>query len=110
MSAVPDAFAALKAGLDVRAAGRIVGVLPEAFPSGLPELDRALGGGFPRGTLATLEGSGSSGRTAIMASVLAQATARGLAALVDDGTLYPPDLERAGVRLERTLIMAAQTP
>ncbi len=113
MSVMADdraAFAALKAGLDVRAAGLIVAASPQAFSSGFAGLDRALGGGFPRGTLATLEGAASSGRTAILAGALAQATSRGLAALVDDGSVYPPDLERAGVQLERTLIVAAQTP
>ena len=103
-------FAALKAGLDVRAGGRLVAACADAFPSGFEELDQALGGGFPRGTIATLEGPPSSGRTAILAAVLAQATRSGLAAVVDDGTLYPPDLERAGVHLDRVLIAAAQTP
>jgi hypothetical protein len=82
-----------------------VAATAEAFHSGFPELDRALGGGFPRGTLATLEGPLTSGRTSILAAVLAQATQQGLAAAIDDGSLYPPDLERAGVRLERILIV-----
>lgn len=103
-------FESLKAGLDVRAGGRIVAACAEAFSSGFPDLDRALGGGFPRGTLATLEGPASSGRTAILAGVLAEATQSGLAAVVDDGSLYPPDLERAGVCLERLLVADAVTP
>jgi hypothetical protein len=105
-----DSFAALKAALDARAGGRIVAACPDAFPTGFPGLDQALGGGFPRGTLATLEGAPSSGRTAILAGMLAQATSRGLVAVVDEGSLYPPDLERAGVRLERVLVVQAQTP
>jgi hypothetical protein len=112
MSAQPDfaaTFEALKAGLDVRAGGRIVGAVSDAFSTGFQDLDRALAGGFPRGTLATLEGAGTSGRTAVLAGILAQATRRGLAAIVDDGTLYPPDLERAGVRLERLLVVGAQS-
>lgn len=103
-------FESLKAGLDVRAGGRIVSVCVDAVQTGFPEFDRALTGGFPRGTIATLEGPPSSGRTAILASILAQATRSGLAAVVDDGTLYPPDLERAGVRLERLLVVPAQAP
>jgi hypothetical protein len=103
-------FESLKAGLDVRAGGRIVSICVNALPTGFVEFDRALAGGFPRGTIATLEGPPSSGRTAILASILAQATRSGLAAIVDDGTLYPPDLERAGVRLERLLVVRAQTP
>lgn len=109
-SAPHPAFAALKAGLDVRAGGRIVAAHADALSSGFPELDAVLSGGFARGTLATLEGPPSSGRTAVLASVLAQATHRGLAALVDDETLYPPDLERAGVDLDRLLVAAARTP
>ncbi|HZT14179.1 MAG TPA: hypothetical protein VFA29_15370 [Candidatus Baltobacteraceae bacterium] len=106
----PTTFEALKAGLDVRAAGRIVAARPDAFCSGFPVLDRALGGGFLRGAVATLEGPPTSGRTAIAASLLAQATRAGLAAIVDDGTLYPPGLERAGVRLDRVLIVQAHSP
>ena len=105
-----SAFAALKAGLDVRAGGRIVAAVNDALSSGFPDLDRVLCGGFPRGTIAALEGPPSSGRTALLAGVLAGATQRGLAAIVDDGTLYPPGLERAGVLLERVLIVNAQTP
>lgn len=103
-------FADLKAGLDIRAGGRIVAACADAFSTGFAGLDQALGGGFPRGTLATLEGASSSGRTPILAGVLAQATLSGLAAVVDDGSLYPPDLERAGVHLERVLIVQAQAP
>jgi hypothetical protein len=104
------AFAALKAGLDARAAGRVIAAMERPFPSGFAELDRALGGGFARGALTTLEGGPSSGRTAIVAAALASGTRFGLAGLVDDGTFYPPDLERAGVHLERTLVTPAQTP
>lgn len=105
-----DAFAALKAGLDVRAGGRIVAAEHDALSTGFPELDGILAGGFPRGTIAGLEGPPSSGRTGLLASALAEATRGGMAAIVDDGTLYPPDLERAGVRLEHVLIVEAHTP
>jgi hypothetical protein len=105
--ALRPTFATLKAGLDVRAAGRIVAARSDALSTGFSELDAVLSGGFPRGTIASLEGPPSSGRTALLASVLAQATQRGLAAIVDDGTLYPPDLERAGVQLERVLVVSA---
>ncbi|HEY9180233.1 MAG TPA: hypothetical protein VIO32_05905 [Candidatus Baltobacteraceae bacterium] len=103
-------FADLKAGLDVRAGGRIVAAAVEALPTGFEDLDGVLCGGFARGTIASIEGPPSSGRTALLASVLAEATQRGFAAIVDDGTLYPPDLERAGVRLDRVLVASAQTP
>jgi hypothetical protein len=100
-------FESLKAGLDVRAGGRIVAARADALASGFEELDQALGGGFARGTIASLEGPPSSGRTALLAGVLAQATQHGLAAIVDDGSLYPPDLERSGVQLDRVLVMNA---
>lgn len=107
-------FESLKAGLDVRAAGRIVAARADALRSGFEELDASLCGGFPRGTIATLEGPPSSGRTALLAGSLAEATQQGLAAIVDTSIdsgqalgLYPPDLERAGVRLDRVLIVNA---
>ncbi len=94
---------------------------PEAFTlaeesvvrSGLRELDAALGGGFPRGIVATLEGAPGSGRSAVAARLLATATANGgLGALVEfangpDGAFYPPALAAAGVDLERLIVVTA---
>ncbi len=94
---------------------------PEAFTlaeesvvrSGLRELDAALGGGFPRGIVATLEGMPGSGRSAVAARLLATATASGgLGALVEfsngpDGAFYPPALAAAGVDLERLIVVTA---
>lgn len=109
-AAVADTFASLKAGLDARAAGRIVESGGKPVSSGFAELDRALAGGFIRGSIATLEGDTGSGRTAILAAALASATRCGLAAAIHDGTLYPPDLERAGVVLDRLLLVRANSP
>ncbi len=109
MAAAAPIFATLKAELDVRAAGLRVGIA-DACPTGLPELDALLSGGFVRGSIATLEGPPSSGRTAVLAAALARATQSGLAAAVDDGTLYPPDLESAGVCLDRLLLVQAAAP
>lgn len=78
--------------------------------SGIPALDVLLGGGFPLGSLVTLEGRGSSGCHGIAAALLAQVTQRGLGAVIDEGELYPPSLEAAGVRLDRLLIVPARTP
>jgi hypothetical protein len=100
-----EAFAALKAGLDGACRPP---TLDEMVPSFVPALDRLLGGGFPRGTLVTLEGS--AGRWSIAARLIAYVTQRAMAAIVDDGNLYPPGLLRAGVRLERLLIVPARTP
>ena len=105
----PEAFSELKR----RFHGRIAAprVAAEAtFPSGLVELDTLLGGGFPSGALVTLEGAPTSGRWSIAARLLAQATQRGLGAIIDDGCLYPPALSQAGVRLDRLLIVPGRTP
>ncbi|MDQ6825799.1 MAG: hypothetical protein M3Z14_01190, partial [Candidatus Eremiobacteraeota bacterium] len=60
--------------------------------------------------IASLEGTPSSGRMALAARLLAKGTESGLAALIDDGSLFPPSLARAGVRLERLLIISADEP
>jgi hypothetical protein len=109
----PSAFAALRDELDRRhretttaafALGEDALVRTE-----LPEVDRILGGGFPRGTIAALEGTPSSGRSALAARLLASATARGLGALI--GTdLFAPALAAAGVRLERLLCVPVTDP
>lgn len=77
--------------------------LEPLLPSAIPELDRLLGGGFPAGTVATLEGE--TGRWSLAAGLAAQFTRRGLVAILDDGGLYPPALAEAGVALERVLVV-----
>jgi hypothetical protein len=100
------AFAALKARLDAVAAPRVR--IEDVTPSGVSALDDLLGGGFPNGALVTLEGT--AGRWSIATRLLAQVTVRSTAAIVDDGSLYPPDLARAGVRLDRVLVVPARLP
>src|SRR5580658_3208482 len=78
----------------------------EFVPSAIPELDRLLGGGLPRGTVATLEGA--TGRWSVAAGLMARVTCRSLVAILDDGALYPPSLAEAGVRLERVLVVPAR--
>jgi hypothetical protein len=103
------AFAVLKAGLSAGAIAAPRTLPPDAVIStAIPALDRLLGGGFPRGALVTLEGK--AGRWSIAARVVAQVTRRALAAIVDNGELYPPTLARAGARLDRVLIAPARTP
>ena len=99
-----EAFAALKAGL--RSANPTP--LEELIPSSVPPLDRLLGGGFPRGMLVAFEGD--AGRWSIGARLIAQVTRSAIAAVVDDGGLYPPSLARAGARLERVMVVPATTP
>src|ERR1700704_3370552 len=90
---VDPAFAALRERLDRRhrettAAAFALG--DEALVrTGIEALDAALGGGFPRGTIGTLEGPPSSGRSALAARLLAAATRRGLGAIVGVD-LFPP--------------------
>jgi hypothetical protein len=101
------AFEALKAELSAKR-GLALPSAEGLIATAIPELDRLLGGGFPPGIVATLEGE--TGRWSLAARLIARMTRRGLAAILDDGTLYPPSLARAGARLERILVVPARTP
>lgn len=113
-----EAFDGLRAALSVahRGASPAAFTLAEeaVIRSGLGELDAALGGGFPRGVVATLEGAPGSGRSAVLARLLATATAGGaIAALIEsplgpEGAFYPPALVAAGVDLDRLLVVHAR--
>lgn len=74
-------------------------------PVGIPAIDAALGGGFPRGQLSELVGARSSGRTTVLHALLAAAAARGeLVALVDSlDTFDPASAAQAGVDLDQVL-------
>lgn len=102
------AFAALKADLANAALAAPRPRVEACIPSAVPALDRVLGGGFPNGSLVTLEGP--AGRWSIAASLVASVTCRSAVAIVDDGALYPPDLARSGARLERVLVVPARSP
>src|SRR5271166_634277 len=73
---------------------------PERAPTGVTEVDSATGG-LPRGGLTEIVGPASSGRTSLLLSVLAAATARQEAcALVDaDDAFSPHYAADAGVQL-----------
>jgi hypothetical protein len=109
----PPAFAELRERFDHRfrdTTGAAFSVVDDTvFRSGIADFDRIVGGGLPRGTIATLEGAPSSGRTAIAARLLAAATSKGLAAVIGTSA-FPPALAAAGVRLERLLIVSAPDP
>jgi hypothetical protein len=77
----------------------------EPLATGLPDLDRALDGGLPRGQLSELVGPVSSGRTSLLVRLIASATAQGeLAALVDSLDRFdPPSAAAAGVTLDQLL-------
>jgi recombination protein RecA len=72
---------------------------PELLPSGIPQID------LPRGCLTEIVGQASSGRTSLMLSVLAQATAREeICAVVDAEDAFSPHAASdAGVDLSRVL-------
>lgn len=78
---------------------------PALFPTACPELDRLLAGGLPRGHLVELVGGRSSGRFALVLTLLAAVTGAGeVAAFVDLGDgLDPETAAAAGVDLERLL-------
>jgi hypothetical protein len=75
------------------------------LPSGWPSVDEALRGGFPRGECSEIVGSSSSGRTALGATLLAEATRRGeIVALVDTLDRFDPRAAEAlAVDLSRLL-------
>lgn len=77
----------------------------ELQPCGVAELDKLLGGGFPRGSLVELCGPACSGRTSLAYSLLAQATEQQEAcAFIDvSDSLDPVSLAAAGVDLSRLL-------
>lgn len=77
---------------------------PETVPTGVEEID-ALTGGLPRGALTEICGPASSGRTSLLLSLMAVATARGeVCALVDAGDAFDPEsAAAAGVDLKRLL-------
>jgi recombination protein RecA len=77
---------------------------PEYVPSGIAAIDAAAGG-IPRGALTEIVGPVSSGRTSLLLSILAEATAREeVCAVVDAEDCFSPHAaEEAGVELSRVL-------
>jgi hypothetical protein len=106
-------FAELRARLDHRFRDTTQAAFTPAddtvLLSGITDFDRILGGGLPRGAIATLEGSRSSGRMALAVRLLAVATREGLGAVVGTST-FPSALTAAGVQLERLLIVRVCDP
>lgn len=79
---------------------------PEVFSTGIAALDTLTGmGGLPRSALTEICGPPSSGRTSVLLSLLAQATARQEAcALIDaSDAFHPESAQAAGVDLARLL-------
>jgi hypothetical protein len=76
-----------------------------AMPSGVAAVDRALGGGWRRGEVSEITGARSSGRTSVLISTLAAATAAGgVVGLVDAMDRFDPvSAAAAGLDLDRVL-------
>lgn len=107
--------AGLRALIETRVEERLGGRFPaplgwrqkpaaQMAPTGIPEVD-ALIGGLPRGALTEVCGPASSGRTALLLSLLAEFTRRQeLCALVDAADSFDPaSADAAGVELGRVL-------
>jgi RecA/RadA recombinase len=79
------------------------------FPTGIPDLDELLGGGFQPGQLGEIAGPPSSGRTSVALALLAHTTGAGEVAALVDGTdsFDPGSAEAAGVALDRVLWVRA---
>ena len=75
------------------------------FSTGIPAIDQLTDGGIPRGTLTEICGTESSGRTALMFTLLGEATRGGeCCAWIDAaGAFDPQSACDAGVDLERVL-------
>lgn len=75
------------------------------FPTGLAEIDRALGGGFPRGRVSEVVGPACCGRTSLALALLAETTRRGaLASVIDAADAFDPSsADAAGIDLARVL-------
>lgn len=77
----------------------------QRIPSGFPDVDALVGGGFPKGGLSEISGPASSGRTSLALALLARTTqADQLVAVVDGADAFDPlSAESAGVDLDRVL-------
>jgi hypothetical protein len=104
-AALESLLRARKLDVTLTPAGTAAPPPDQVAATGCPVVDTALRGGLRRGHLSEIVGPPSSGRTSLMTSALAAATARGeLAALVDAGdTFDPPSAAAAGLVLPHLL-------
>ncbi|MGH7931865.1 MAG: ATPase domain-containing protein [Candidatus Binataceae bacterium] len=89
--------------------GRELTLKDRRLNSGLPLIDRLIGGGIARGRISEILGNPGSGKTSLATTFMAIATARGeVAAWVDAaGGFDPESIAAAGVDLARVLWVAA---
>lgn len=78
---------------------------PELFPTGISEIDTAVGGGIPRGNITEISGSASTGKTSLCLAAVAAITQTGAAcAWVDvSDSLSPESAAAADIVLKRML-------
>ena len=105
----PEAVAKLlrDLGPQLRRGGSPATRLPP-LPTGIPDVDRLLGGGIPGGRLCEISGPPSSGRTSLALTLLARTTRAGVVAVVDAADAFDPvSAEAMGADLERVLWVRA---
>src|SRR5580658_4335129 len=84
---------------------------PAFVPTGFEALDRALGGGLPRGRITELFGGPSGGKTTLALEIVAHAQENGLsAAWIDAEHAFDPAYAmQRGVSLEKLPVVRADT-
>src|SRR5580704_16131531 len=103
--------AVLKREIEAKLASRIPAALspqalqaPRLLASGVPEIDDLLGGGLPIGGVSEFTGLGSSGRTSLALSLLAEASGDSACAYIDvNDSIDPRSAAAAGVCLRNLL-------
>jgi recombination protein RecA len=103
--------AMLKREIEAKLASRIPAALspppqqaPRLLASGVPEIDLLLGGGLPIGGISEFTGLGSSGRTSLALSLLAEASGDSACAYIDvNDSIDPRSAAAAGVCLRNLL-------
>jgi len=79
------------------------------LPTGIGPVDERMGGGLPRGQVSEVHGPASSGRTAVALAAVAGAVRRGaLAAWIDPGDRFDPDVFRHAIASSAHRTEAAQ--
>ena len=103
--------AVLKREIEAKLASRIPAALspqpqpaPRLMATGVPEIDDLLGGGLPIGGISEFTGLGSSGRTSLALSLLAEASGDSACAYIDvNDSIDPRSAAAAGVYLRNLL-------
>lgn len=86
------------------AAGRELTLKQRRIPSGIPPLDKLLGGGIVRGRISEIVGATGTGKTSLAMALAARVTHAETAAWIETGDSFAPaSMIAAGVRPERML-------